>query len=110
MILPILAATVLISGCQSRPPSPAINSYASGGYLFLTERVSENIIRVKVPCCQTYEADDSFRQNMLIGAQSYYDCAVEDPVFADGWVGEWQLIADCTSKNLPSDQTKDSMP
>ncbi|MEL7128893.1 MAG: hypothetical protein AAGK23_05045 [Pseudomonadota bacterium] len=46
---------------------------------------------VKVPCCQTYEADDAFKALMLEAIGQRLGCVPADPEFTYGWIGAWQL-------------------
>ena len=93
ILVPIIVA--LSASCQNKPPLPVIDSYSRGGFLFASERISDSKIRTRVPCCQTYEADDDFRYNMVEAVQEFYGCSITDPVFTEDWVGAWQLVADC---------------
>jgi hypothetical protein len=79
------------AGAVSRADHTSVFSHR--GYTFVGA-LEEDVLRVKVPCCQTYVADDAFKALMVDAAELHYRGEVSDPEFTEGWVGLWQMVAD----------------
>lgn len=94
--LAVSTLAVCLAACSTSPrPEPGIFSddvtfFESGGFTFAA-RIQDGELLVKVPCCQTYDADEDFRALMLEAIEERLGCTPLAPVFTDGWIGEWQL-------------------
>ncbi|MBU2605221.1 MAG: hypothetical protein KKC43_04955 [Alphaproteobacteria bacterium] len=93
----ILSSLVVIGACVGSHAIPDKNAFGTeemvfsrGGYEFAA-RIDGNVLRVRVPCCQTYEADDGFRQNMVRAIEERFGCRSTEYAFTEGWHGPWQL-------------------
>ena len=93
----ILSSLVVAGACVSSHAIPDKNAFGTeemvfsrGGYEFAA-RIDGNVLRVRVPCCQTYEADESFRRNMVRAIEERLGCRPTELVFTEGWHGPWQL-------------------
>ena len=95
LIFPFILLLTTAASCQTAPKPIRAESFSHGGYTFSTLLLPDGEIRVRVPCCQTFEADRGFKANMIEGVQQFYDCVIEEPQFSEDWVGSWQLITQC---------------
>lgn len=66
--------------------------FTYGGYTFAA-RIEARRLYVRVPCCQTYTADDAFKALMLEAVRAELGCLPDEPEFTPGWLGPWQMMA-----------------
>lgn len=93
-----LVSLALLSACATNPapradalgPDRTVFSYAGFEFAALVEH---GVLRVRVPCCQTYTADGEFRDLLLRAVEDRLGCRLARPVFTPGWLGPWQMTA-----------------
>ena len=93
----ILLSLIALGACASGhavPDKAAFSAeqlvFSRGGYQFAA-RIDGTVLRVRVPCCQTYDADDAIRLNMLQAVEERFGCRPAEYIFTEGWHGLWQL-------------------
>lgn len=98
MRVSLLFYFMFINACSTsvplapKPFSNQLTIFSHAGHQFAAKVVKGELL-VKVPCCQTYIADDDFKALMLEAVELRMGCVTEAPMFTDGWVGEWQMRA-----------------
>lgn len=89
-------AGALLTACMSAEPIPItddVNVFSHRGYRFIGV-LDQGVVRVKVPCCQTYVADDAFKALLIEAIERHFDVELVTPEFTKGWMGPWQLVAE----------------
>ena len=96
---PLMLLCVVLGACAGDGAKPRAGAFSEGltffsygGYQFAGQ-VRGGYLRVNVPCCQSYLADDAFKALMLEAVERRMGCLPEAPMFTDGWVGRWQMTA-----------------
>lgn len=86
----------LFAACTSSPQplsdgfTHELTLFTYGGFEFAGIIQGDELL-VRVPCCQTYDADDAFKALMLEAIEQKLGCTPANPEFTDGWTGPWQL-------------------
>lgn len=84
--------SVLILGlCACAHDRVQVKGYEYRGYRF-EALVGRHAVCMRVPCCQTYVADENFRKLAADGYWERFGFRSEGLQYTEDWEGKWQLV------------------